>query len=391
MYAYDCVIAIDPQWTALKPDQIELFENWVGEQGGGMIAIPGPVCAGVGVGGWLQEASTAKIRALYPIEFHRRFSLTEGEATGGVQLPVAFTREGREAEFLWLADSDAANQAAWTEFKGVFQCFPVRGPKPGAAVYARLADSANEAGALPRVFMAGQFYGSGRVFYLGSAEMWRLRRVGDRCFEQFYTRLIRHVSQGRLLRQSSRGALMAGKDRYLLGNAVDVRAQLSNAQLHPLSAPSVLLEVIAPDRSVQTVSLRADASRPGMYAGQFTVLQEGMYRLELPIPESDNERLSRQIQVRLPDLERENPQRNEPLLIRLAQETGGKYYDRLSAAWSPDAEQPITAQLKARPKVVTLTSAMNPQWEETWLRWGMLAICGLLCLEWIIRRFVRLA
>ena len=72
--------------------------------------------------------------------------------------------------------------------------------------------------------MAGQFTGPGSVFYLGSAEMWRLRAVDETCFSQFYTKLIRHVSQGRLLRGSSRGVLLVGQDRYLLGNTVEVRA-----------------------------------------------------------------------------------------------------------------------------------------------------------------------
>ena len=84
--------------------------------------------------------------------------------------------------------------------------------------------------------MAGQFYGAGRVFYLGSGEMWRLRALDDRYFEQFYTKLIRHVSQGRLLLGSSRGMLLVDRDRYLLGNTVVVRGQLSDAQFEPLDA-----------------------------------------------------------------------------------------------------------------------------------------------------------
>ncbi len=44
------------------------------------------------------------------------------------------------------------------------------------------------------------------------------------------------------------------------------------------------------------------------------------------MPESDNERLIRRIQVRMPELERENPQRNDALLSRIAKQTGGKYY-----------------------------------------------------------------
>ena len=84
---------------------------------------------------------------------------------------------------------------------------------------------------------------------------------------------------------------------------------------------------------------RADALRCGPIPagrartlGQFPAVQEGTYRLELPVPESDNERLSRRIQVKVPDLERENPRRNDALLSAIASGTGGKYYVGIECA-----------------------------------------------------------
>ena len=60
-------------------------------------------------------------------------------------------------------------------FPGVFGCYAVKGPKPGAQVYGRYSDP--EAGiAVERpVYFADHFYGAGRVFYMGSGELWRLR------------------------------------------------------------------------------------------------------------------------------------------------------------------------------------------------------------------------
>ncbi len=48
MYAYDCVVAFDPDWKMLSAGQIDLLEQWVAEQGGGLIAVAGPVYAGRG-------------------------------------------------------------------------------------------------------------------------------------------------------------------------------------------------------------------------------------------------------------------------------------------------------------------------------------------------------
>jgi hypothetical protein len=239
-------------------------------------------------------------------------------------------------------------------------------------------------------YFVGQFYGSGRVFYIGSGEMWRLRRIDEGYFEQFYTRLIRHVSQGRLLRQSSRGSLLVDKDRSLLGSTAEIRAQLTDAQLKPLKAAGVPLEVILPDRGVQTISLRANPGREGMFTGQITLLQEGAYRLELPVPDSP-ERIVRRIQVRLPDLERENPQRNDTLLGRIADGSGGRYYESMSDAWGPDADDPLVEHLRDRTRTSILASGPNPLSERPWLAAMMLILCGLLCGEWLVRRLLKLA
>jgi hypothetical protein len=392
MFDYDCVVAFDPDWQALTAAQIEVLHDWVDGQGGGLIVVAGPVNAGKGVNSWIQDPAMAKIRNLYPVEFPRQFSALENFTYAAEEpWPLEFTREGLQADFLWLGEDVAAGREAWSQFAGVYSFFPVRGAKPGATVLATFSDPrVAQSGKQPPYFVE-QFYGSGRVFYLGSGEMWRLRHDDPTYYEQFYTKLIRHVSQGRLLRGSARGTLMVGQSRYLLGNTVEVRARLSDARLQPLAAAAVTMEVIPPNGAVQQVKLAADPGRAGNFAGQFSVLQEGVYRLELPLPETADQRLSARIQVKVPELERENPQRNDALLSHIAKQSGGRYYVGIPAVLGKALEQPLAELLADRTKIELATVAPNPHWEETWLRWLMIALCSLLCLEWLIRRLMRLA
>jgi hypothetical protein len=393
MYKYDCVVGFDPDWQALSAAQIDLLEGWVAEQGGGLIVIAGPVFAGRGLHAWVDDPAMAKIRALYPVEFQRRLASTENAMEKTEEpWPLDFSREGLQSDFLSLADSPSAGRQAWAAFPGVYSYFPVRGAKQGATVLARFSDPRAATRGEQPVYMAWQFYGSGRVLYLGSGEMWRLRTLEESYFEQLYTKLVRHVSKGRLLRGSTRGMLLVGQERYRLGNTVEVQAyRLSNARLEPLEAPSVALQVIQPDQAVQTVTLRPSAGRPGCYAGQFPVLQEGDYRLELPLPESNDERLTQRIHVEIPNLEREHPQRNVALLSEIAAKTGGRYFDRFNEVMSTAGADSLAGLLKDRSKTVILSATPDPQWEETWLRWMMYALFGLLCLEWLIRRLAKLA
>jgi hypothetical protein len=256
---------------------------------------------------------------------------------------------------------------------------------------ARFSDPRAGRGGEQPVFLAEQFYGSGRVFFLGSGEMWRLRALDETYFERFYTEVVRHVSQGRLLRQSSRGTLIVGQESCVLGTTVPIRAQLTDVRLEPLDLPTVNLDVIRPDSSVETVKLQLHPSRAGLYTGQITVLQDGVFRLELPVPESDDERLARRIQVTLPDRERQNPTRNGELLARIAKGTGGKYYDDLTKALDPGAKEPLAGQLRDRTETIIFTAAASPLLERSWLKWLMVVLCTILCAEWLIRRLLKLA
>jgi len=400
MYEYDCLVAFDPDWRALRADQIDVLESWVAEQGGGVILVAGPVYMGDPVQGWIRDRGTegrnpalAKVRALYPVEFQRRYAVLEESMYASEEpWPLEFSREGLEAEFILPADSPSEGRQVWAGFEGVYSFFPVRGPKQGATVLARFSDPRTARdGQLP-VYMAWQFYGSGRTFYLGSGEMWRLRAMDESYFEKFYTKLIRHISKGRLLRGSSRGMLLVGQERYWVGNTVEVEAfRLTNAQLEPLAEPNVMLQVIRPDQSVQTVSLHADPTRQGCYLGQFAVLQEGDYRLELVLPGAEENRLVQRIRVSIPDLEREKPQRNDALLSMIARATGGQYEVGVEGLLDETSVRRLASQLKDRTRTVVHTGTPSPLWEETWRRWLMYVLCGVLCLEWLVRRLAKLA
>ncbi len=269
----------------------------------------------------------------------------------------------------------------------MFGYYSVQGIKAGATLYAQFSNPAADEGNGPPPYMVGQFYGSGRVFYMGSGEIWRIRSVDEKYFEAFWTKLIRHVSQGTLLRGSKRGVLLVERDQYMLGDNVSVRAQLQNAQFEPLGGPSVSLEVIHPDEKLQTVNLNAVSGNPGTFGGQFTVYKEGAYRLRLVSVETGDE-LTWSIDVRLPDLENENTERNDPLLSEIAKATDGRYFVGMDEATKLDTENSLVSSLPDSTRVMTLAGKPKTLWDN---KWTLFVVCGLLCTEWLIRRLAKLA
>jgi len=388
LYQYDCIVAFDPDWTQLDAAQVALLESWVSDEAGGLIAIPGPIHTAK----WIRSVEHAKLRDLYPVVFQQRLTLLDdGHFGGDSAWPLDFERAGRDARFLWLANSSEESDLAWSAFPGVFGYYLIKGEKPGATVYARVADPEAGTDKLP-VYIAGQFYGSGQVLYIGSGEFWRLRALDPSYFEVLYTKLVRHVSQGRLLRGSSRGTLLVDRDRYELGETVVLRGRLSDQRHEPLTVESVSAQVVRPDHSTETVKLQADPQHPGMYVGQFAVRQEGTYQVALPVPGSSEEPFSKYIQVRVPDLERIHPERNEALLTSIAKDTGGRYYPRLELAAFGDAQTiPLSQAIPSRAEVKLITGAPDEDFTEKQNTWLLVVIAGALFIEWIVRRLNRLA
>jgi hypothetical protein len=387
LFEYDCIVAFDPDWDALDELQVELLERFVAEKAGGLIVVAGPVFTPH----WTTRRDTGKLRTikqLYPVQFYSAAAASSAVSRFGSTQPwpIEFTREGREASFLWLGDDSIASERAWRSFDGVYGHFAVKDAKPGATVYARFADPDAKVDDQFPIYMAGHFYGSGRVFFLGSGEMWLTRAVDESMFEEFYTKLIRWTAEGRLLRDSTRALLLVDKDRCYLGDRVTIRATLQDEQHQPLIVPEVPITLITPKGIRIPLKLRRlqDSDRQGIYAEQFTAAQEGDYRIELAPPGAEEELLVREVRARIPDNELRDSRRNDALLTDLAERTGGEYLVGTEQLMS-------VANLEPKDQVRIEPGTPDKRFEERLMGWLIGLIAGVLCLEWLIRRLNKLA
>jgi hypothetical protein len=394
---YDCIVAFDPDWSKLDVDQLDLLERWVAEKAGGLILIAGAVHTPEWIGWQRDDGRIGVIKALYPVVFDRWGASGRRQADSDTPWSLEFTREGLSAEFLWLADNALDSEANWATFDGVYGYYHllrIKQIKPGAVVYARFSDPQTLVDEQLPPYLVAQFYGAGRVFFLASGEMWRMRSVDEEYFDTFYTKLIRHVSQGRLLRDSSRGVLMVSKQRCLLGDTLTVRAHLSDRQFEPLDVPQVEATLVLPDAERVPLILTPveDAPRRGLYAGQFTALTEGDYRVELMIPDSDEaEMLAREVRARMPDLEIERPQRDDLTLKEMAKQTGGEYYVGMAAAMGRRGAAPLVSAIQPNDVPTTLPGTPDTDFDRLLMGWLLAAICVALSGEWLIRRLSKLA
>lgn len=403
LFEYDAIVAFDPDWEALDEKQVTLLEQFVAEKGGGLVVVAGPVFTPQWSSRRRGDPRIDTIKSLYPIAFYFQGSatLSLGRFGSDKAWPLQFSREGTEAEFLWVDDTSEASNRAWSQFAGVYGYYAVKDPKPGAQVFARFSDPDTALDNELPIYFAGHFFGSGRVFFMASGELWRVRAVDDTYFETFYTRLLRWVSEGRRLRDSSRGVLLTDKDRALLGDPIAVRAVLQDAQFQPLQGEQVAATIVQPDSTRLPLVLRKtkDADREGTFTEQFIALQEGDYRIELQHPAAADSLLARDVRVRMPALETEKPERNDKVLRELADRTGGSYFVGLeaavrgksaSAAGSP-ATKSLAELIKPQDQLNVLPGTPDRTFDRVLMTWLMALICGALCLEWLFRRLGKLA
>jgi hypothetical protein len=400
LFEYDAIVAFDPDWEALDEKQVELLEQFVAEKGGGLVVVAGPVFTPQWSSRRRGDPRIDTIKKLYPIAFYFQGSatLSLGRFGSDKAWPLDFTREGNDAEFLWIDDTAEASHRAWADFAGVFGYYAVKDPKPGARVYARFSDPDTALDNELPIYFAGHFFGSGRVFFMASGEMWRVRAVDDTYFETFYTRLLRWVSEGRRLRDSSRGVLLTDKDRALLGDPIAVRAVLQDAQFKPLQAEQVAATIIQPDSTRIPLTLRKtkDADREGTFTEQFIALQEGDYRIELQHPAAADSLLVRDVRVRMPALETERPERNDKPLREITDRTGGTYFVGLDAAVQGRTSagapgQSLAELIKPQEQRSVVPGTPDRTFDRVLMTWLMALICGALCLEWLFRRLSKLA
>jgi len=375
---YDAVVAIDADWRGVDPAGQSRLERWVAEESGGLVLVAGPVHTEA----WLGDPRSTAIRDLAPVELGRSGSSLASGGEPTRPRPLEFTRDGLEAEFLWLAGTRAMSEQLWREFPGVYSCFPVDRPKAGATEYARAVAASAGGGDL---FLAGHAYGAGLVAWVGSGELWRLRGIEPAAHERLVTQLLRHVSQGRMMRGARRTRLIVDGDRCPVGVAVNVRVVSGGSA----AARPPACRVVTPTGDERDVQLAPEPARPGTLVGSFVAAREGSWLVR--VDAEGDERLERRVEAHLPERELSQPTLDRSVLQRLASATGGSARFLADRAWSTADASALAAAFPDKSRHEYEAGGFDPVFKRRLNAFLLAAAVTCLSLEWICRRFARLA
>lgn len=353
LYAYDVVVLGSLPAAALDDQQHAWLESFVGKRGGGLLALAGRDA--LADGGW----DVTPLAKALPVTLERGDTPTYGFVEGAARPAV----QGRASPVVAIG---AGESDGWAGLPRLADYQALGPAKPGATV---LLEWVGEETVAP--LLVEQPYGFGRTAVLASATTWRWRMrtpPEDPRHGLFWRQLLRHLAQA--AQQRDRVTVEGGPD------ALAVRLALRDERYEPVADADVRAKVTGPDGTAFEGTLAAGAES-GAFEGSWRPGLPGVYRVDVTARAGHGEHAStRFARVGGEDVEYFGATLNRPLLERIAEATGGRY-------WDADSVAGIARTVALEGAGVQERRAL-PLWDAPFFYF---LIVLLKCVEWGLRRW----
>lgn len=342
------------------PVQREMIKDFVDRRGGGLLFSGGR--ASLADGGYDIDPFKELLPVILP-QHVNTFRRDPAEAE--------LTDAGKRSLLTRIDDSREKSLAHWNMLPYLADFQDAGSPKPGAVVLVQMKADGRT---LP--LLTTENYGRGRtaVFATGGSWRWKMQQPKE------------DTSQPTFWRQLLRWLVSATPSRVVAATPtpdledtghIQFRADVRDTTYLPAGDAMVEAHVIGPDGSSDTVPLRPDPLKQGLYSADWNASKDGSYLAEITARRGDQKLGSDVLTFRRQDGAAENfhQEQNRELLRQLAAETGGHYYQSQNAAKLLDEISYSNAGITAR---------------ETKDIWDMpalfLLVIGLRGAEWLLRR-----
>ncbi len=382
LFYYDVILLFDPSPQEIDRAWIDLLKQFVGEHSGGLLFMAGPKHSGR----LLTSARTAEFGKLLPVAFGDVEALEVAALLSGNQRawPLKLVAANADNPVMRFYPQQDETLRRWETLPGILWSFPCQDARPAAQVLVEHSDPTVRGALGARPLMVAGRYGSGRTLYMGFNGTWRWRKAGRQAefFDKFWIQSIRYLLEGRSLEGRRRGSIETDRDRYEVGQRITLAARLQDTAYEPLVATKVDATIQVAGQSPETATLLAVANQPGVFQATLMARQTGIHqvRIALAVGGSDSGQIESSFSVELPTVETNQVWLNKPLLLDLASLSGGRYFD-------VDQLEKLADAVPDRTETIETRSQPRPLWDVQGM---LLALVGLLCAEWLIRKRFRL-
>jgi uncharacterized membrane protein len=314
LFKFDAVVIGSFEATALTAAQHENLKNFVDRRGGGLLLLGGR--DGLADGGWGRVAVADTLPARLPEGSAKTFALAVNTAR--------LTIYGAESPIARFDDDDKKNTAAWTGLPALADFQPLGKLKPGAVVLLESASGTNRAS---QPLLVWQHYGRGTTYMLGTASTWRWKMRLPHEDQRHFTfwRQLLHTVAGEA---PTRLTLTSTHKVYDDERRIAISAELHDDKFEPLNDATVELTLTSDEGVTTTQPMMPSGQGDGRYTATATADGPGLYRLAMKATNGKTEVGSLQTHIRRNDgiVENFGTAQNRPLLQRIADSTGGRYW-----------------------------------------------------------------
>lgn len=365
LFKYRGLIIGSVEASYFTRDQLAMIAEFVSRRGGGFLMLGGRwAFAEGGYGGTPVEEALPVVLDEPALDPQSRFSGFKVRPTvAGLGHVAAQVRPAGESD-----------PAVWDSLPPLSIMNHISQVKPGATT---LLSGVSEVG--ERVVLAYQRYGRGKSVALPVVDSWLWQfhadvSLEDQTHEIFWQQLLRWLVDGVPDYVDAR----TEEELVESGESVRILTEINDSAYVEVNDAFVEATITAPNGTVQLVPLDWTVERDGEYAGVFTPSMEGDYQIGIQGTRgADADLGTDEIHLRVGPSPEEyfDAHLRRSLLERLADETGGRYYDPAEADRLPE-------DIQFTGGGVTLTEERD-LWDMPILFFLLVAFVGG---EWVFRR-----
>jgi uncharacterized membrane protein len=362
LFAYRGIVLGSIEAASFTPEQLRMIADFVSRRGGGLLALGGR--RSFAEGGWT-GTPVGEVLPVVPDAPNSKYF---------TWLDVRPTRAGALFPVTQIADSDAASSAKWNDMPQLSTVNLVRQVKPGATVLLSSAGGLRQ----EQVVLAFQRYGRGKAIAMPVQDTWHWKMdakmpVSDTTHAMFWRRMIRWLVDG----VPDQVNLTTSTDRVEPGEPIKLAAEVLDSAYAEVNDGRVVARVTSPSGRTSEMPVDWSVTRDGDYRASFVPEEEGIYDVRVTAARGEKGLGAADMHVRVSagDAEYFDAAMRAPLLKRIAEETGGRFFTPVTVASLPEA--------------VSYTGRGVTVVEEREL-WDMpallLALIALVSAEWGFRR-----
>jgi uncharacterized membrane protein len=317
LFAYKGVILGSIEASYFTADQLRMLADFVSERGGGLLALGGR--RALGEGGF----AGTPVAEVLPVDLGGGPNDKAGYLS---ELKVDVTVAGSIHAATQIAEAESLSAKRWKSMPPVTSVNRIGRAKPGATV---LLTGTPTKGGERETVLAYQRYGRGKaiVFPIQDSWMWQMDPsidLEDITFESFWRQLLRWLVND----VPSRVMVSAADDQAAPGDAVELDAEVSDRTFLKVNNAQAVARVTSPSGNVSEMPLEWSVTRDGEYKASFTPTEKGLYRVDVRTRVGSDSLVSEPAYISAGDLSTEyfGAEMRAPLLRRIADETGGRFY-----------------------------------------------------------------